>query len=270
MNIKKLITMVLVSIVALIWVIPFLWMLSASLQLSHPYLAVLIPNQFPNLDKFVDALSYASWGNLYLNTIIFTLGTLAGQLVTITLAGFVFAYFKFPGKNLIFYAFLVQLLIIPTVLIVPNMSTLQSVGLLDTLFGIMLPYFASAFGTFLMRQAFRSIPKEYIEAALMDGASLMQILRIILVPMVKPSLTAFSIVSISAHWNEYLWPLMVINSPSNQVLTVGFASFSKSAEAGADWGLVAAGALMIAAPLIIIFLLFQKTFIQSFGFSELK
>ncbi len=257
-------------LLAVFWLLPFIWMVTAALQTSYPQLAALLPRRMPDLGKFSEALSYVSWLTLYANTAIFTLGTLAGQLCTITLAGFAFAYFRFPGKHVLFYAFLVQLLIIPAVMIIPNMVTLRKLGLLDTLFGLMLPYFASAFGTFLMRQAFRSIPKEFIEAAIMDGANWFQILRHVLIPMVKPTLLAFSVVSITAHWNEYIWPLMVINSPDNHVLTVGFASFAKGAEAGADWGLIAAGTVMIAAPLIIMFLLFQRQFIQSFGFGELK
>ncbi len=254
----------------IVWFLPILWMLTAALQTSLPQLAVLIPNRWPELTKFLDALAFADWPTLYANTITFTMGTLAVQLVTITFAGYAFAYIDFPGKKWIFTLFLVQLLIVPTVLIVPNMITLRHLGLLDSLVGLMMPYFASAFGTFLMRQAFKSIPKEYMEAATMDGATWFQTLRFILIPMVRPSLIAFSIVSITAHWNEFLWPLMVLNSLDNQVLTVGFASFAKGAEAGADWGLVAAGALLICAPILALYLVFQKTFINSFSFGDLK
>ncbi len=254
----------------ILWFLPIIWMLTAALQTSLPQLAVLIPNRWPELTKFLDALAFADWPTLYANTIIFTMGTLVVQLVTITLAGYAFAYIDFPGKKWVFTLFLVQLLIVPTVLIVPNMITLRQLGLLDSLVGLMMPYFASAFGTFLMRQAFKSIPKEYMEAATMDGATWFQTLRFILIPMVRPSLIAFSIVSITAHWNEFLWPLMVLNSLDNQVLTVGFASFAKGAEAGADWGLVAAGALLICAPILALYLVFQKTFINSFSFGDLK
>ncbi len=254
----------------IIWFLPIVWMITAALQTSLPQLAVLIPNRLPELTKFMDALNFADWPTLYANTAIFTLGTLAVQLVTITLAGYAFAYVDFPAKKLFFTLFLVQLLVVPTVLIVPNMLTLRKLGLLDSLVGLMMPYFASAFGTFLMRQAFKSIPKEYMEAATMDGATWFQTLRFILIPMVRPSLIAFSIVSITSHWNEFLWPLMVINSLDNQVLTIGFASFAKGAEAGADWGLVAAGALLICAPILALYLVFQKTFINSFSFGDLK
>jgi sn-glycerol 3-phosphate transport system permease protein len=257
-------------LLAMLWAVPLLWMLSASLQLSLPYVANLVPNRAPSLDTFAAALRYARWGALYLNTLVFSGGVLVVQLVTVTLAGFAFAYCDFPAKKFLFALFLTQLLIIPAVLIVPNMITLNALGLLDSLTGLMLPYWASAFGTLLMRQTFRSIPRDFMEAAALDGASWFQTLRLVLLPMVRPSLLAFAIVSLATHWNEYIWPLMVINSPDKQVLTVGFASFARGAESGADWGLVAAGALLICLPLMVLFLVFQRRFISSFGFGELK
>jgi sn-glycerol 3-phosphate transport system permease protein len=260
----------LVCLLSLFWLTPLLWMLAASLHISFPHLASFIPSRFPSLGKFQEALRYADWAVLYANTVIFTGGTLLVQLVTITLAGYAFAYCEFTGKRILFLAFLAQLLIIPAVLIVPNMITLRKLGLLNSLPGIMMPYFASAFGTFLLRQAFRGIPRDFMEAAAMDGAGRLRVLIHVLAPMVRPQLIAFSVVSLAAHWNEYIWPLMVVNSPDKQVLTIGFASFAKGAEAGADWGLVAAGALLICAPLLLLFLIFQKRFISSFGFGELK
>jgi sn-glycerol 3-phosphate transport system permease protein len=255
---------------ALFWIGPLIWMLTASLHVSFPHLAALIPSRLPELGKFREALSYAAWGSLYLNTLLFAGGTLIVQLATVVLAGYAFAYHDFFCKKALFMAFLAQLLIIPAILVVPNMITLRKIGFLDSLVGVMMPYFASAFGVFLLRQAFRSIPRDFMEAAVMDGANWFQTLRHVLVPMARPSLLAFSIISLTFHWNEYLWPLMVINSPEKQVLTIGFASFAKGAEAGADWGLVAAGALLMCAPLLLLFLVFQRRFINSFSFGEIK
>ena len=119
----------------------------------------------------------------------------------------------------------------------------------------MAPYFASAFGTFLMRQAFQSIPRELEEAALMDGASWWQLIRYIYLPMAKPGLIAFAIVSVTAHWNEFLWPLMVINSPENRPLTVGLATFTRGAEGAQAWGVIAAGTFIVIAPLLVGFAL---------------
>jgi sn-glycerol 3-phosphate transport system permease protein len=176
----------------------------------------------------------------------------------------------FAGKEVLFYAFLLQLMLVPPILIVPNMSTLVALHLYDTLAGVMAPYFASAFGVFLMRQTFRNIPREYEEAALVDGATRLQIIVRVLLPLARPGLAAFAIVSITSHWNEFLWPLMATSSPSNQVLTVGLASFTSGAEAGSEWGVVAAGTFLVAAPLLVLFVLFQKQFVASFTYSGIK
>lgn len=161
------------------------------------------------------------------------------QLLTITTAGYVFACHEFRGKQTLFMLFLVQLMIMPVVMMVPNMMTLKSLGLLNTLTGVMMPYFTSAFGVFLMRRAFLAVPKELEEAALMEGCRWWQVLWRVLLPMCWPSVLAFATVSITYHWNEYLWPLMMLNDPDKQVLTVGLVSFALGAESGGQWGLSA-------------------------------
>ena len=140
-------------------------------------------------------------------------GVLAVQCVTVSLAGYAFARLRFPGRDFLFYAFLLQLMLVPPALIVPNLRTVVDLGLYDTLPGVMAPYFASAFGTFLMRQTFLALPRDFEEAAAIDGAPWWAIIWYVLLPMAKPGLVAFAIVSITAHWNEFLWPLMVINEP---------------------------------------------------------
>ena len=134
----------------------------------------------------------------------------------------------------------------------------------------MAPYFATAFGTFLMRQAFRAIPVELEEAALMDGARWWQLIRHVYLPLSKPALTAFAIISVTTHWNEFLWPLMVINAPDKRPLTVGLAAFTRGAEGAQAWGLIAAGTFLVIAPLLLAFALFQRRFVNSFMSSGLK
>jgi sn-glycerol 3-phosphate transport system permease protein len=197
-------------------------------------------------------------------------GILGVQLVTVSMAGYAFARLRFPGRDWVFSAFLLQLLLIPPLLIVPNLATLVSLHLYDKLLGIMTPYFASAFGVFLMRQTFRSIPRDFEEAAMLDGAGVAVLIRHVLLPLARPGLVAFAIVSVTAHWNEFLWPLMAVSSPKNQVLTVGLASFASGAEAGSAWGVIAAGTFLVAAPLLVLFLVFQRRFVSSFVFSGIK
>lgn len=258
--------------IAVLWLSPFLWMIAASMRTDSAGvdIASIIPKLPLSTYYYREALDSVEWLRLYLNTFIFTFGTLAVQLVTITMAGYAFAFGRFKGRDIIFNIFLVQLMLVPVVLMVPNMITLKSIGLLDTLLGVMAPYFASAFGTFLVRQAFRNVPREMEEAAQVEGASLFQTFFYVLIPAIWPSLLAFSIISVTSHWNEYLWPLMALNSPDKHVLTIGLVSFAMSAESGAEWGLIAAGTLMVCLPLMLAFITFQKQFLSSFGFTDFK
>jgi sn-glycerol 3-phosphate transport system permease protein len=258
---------------AMLWLVPFLWMLVASVRpqaFGGPGLASLLPDANPTLNNFMEAWAAADFPLYYLNTAIISFGILGVQLVTISLAGYAFARLEFPGKQVVFYLFLLQLMLVPVALIVPNLAMVARLGLYDTLLGVMAPYFASAFGTFLMRQSFRAIPRELEDAALVDGASVLQRIRYIYVPLSLPAFLAFAIVSVTAHWNEFLWPLMVINSPEKRPLTVGLAAFTLGQEGAQAWGVIAAGTLLVIAPLLIGFLLFQRRFINSFVTSGIK
>ena len=258
---------------AALWAIPFAWMVVASLRPGDAGaldIASITPTGPFSLANFTDAWASGHFPLWYLNTVLLCGGILAVQCVTISLAGYAFARLRFRYRETLFYLFLLQLMLVPPILIVPNMTTLITLHLYDTLFGVMAPYFASAFGVFLMRQTFRTIPREYEEAALVDGASRLAIIFRVLLPLARPGLIAFAIVSVTAHWNEFLWPLMATSSPSTQVLTVGLASFTSGAEAGSEWGVIAAGTFFVAAPLLVIFVLFQRRFISSFTFSGIK
>lgn len=259
--------------VVFLWSTPILWMLLASVRpesFGSLDMASLLPDTVPTGDQFQYALEDGDWLVWFTNSTILVLGTLAVQLVTISLAGYAFARMAFPGKDWLFYFFLLQLMLAPPVLIVPNLTTLVQLGLYDTLVGVMAPYWGSAFGTFLMRQTFRAIPRDFEEAALIDGASWGQILWFVLLPLARPGMIAFAIVSVVFHWNEYLWPLMVISDPDKMVLTVGLVSFALGAEGASDWGLIAAGTLLVVAPLAVAFVAFQRQFVNSFMSTGIK
>jgi sn-glycerol 3-phosphate transport system permease protein len=263
----------LMLVVVFLWSTPFLWTLVASFRPDSSggiHMASLVPDYTPTFTHFIEAFESGDFALYYLNTAIVAFGILAVQIVTISLAGYAFARLDFPGRDIIFYVFLLQLMLVPPILIVPNLRMIVDLGLYNTLLGVMLPYFASAFGTFLMRQTFRQIPRDFEEASYIDGAHWWQTLWHVLLPMAKPGLVAFSLVSLMAHWNEFLWPLMVLNEPSKQTLTVGLASFALGTEGGKEWGLLAAGTLLVMLPLLALFALFQRQFINSFMFSGLK
>jgi sn-glycerol 3-phosphate transport system permease protein len=270
---RRSLPLLLLCAAALLWAIPFAWMAVASLRpggAGAADMASLLPAGPFALTNFAEAGSSGHFPLWYLNTVLVCGGILGVQCVTVSLAGYAFARLRFRYRETLFYIFLLQLMLVPPILIVPNMTTLIALHLYDTLPGIMAPYCASAFGVFLMRQTFRTIPRDYEEAALVDGASRLAIIFRVLLPLARPGLVAFAIVSVTTHWNEFLWPLMATSSPSNQVLTVGLASFTSGAEAGSDWGVVAAGTFFVAAPLLLIFLLFRRRFVSSFTFSGIK
>lgn len=222
------------------------------------------------LDNFELALRSAPFGLLYWNTFLYTFGLLAVQLVVVTLAGYALTRLRFRGQETIFYLIFFQLFLPPVALILPNFFLIKELGLADTLVGLALPYVASATGVFLLRQGFKSIPREFDDAAEVDGASRLQTLWHVLLPMIRPHLAAFALVSVVYHWNEFLWPLIATSSPDKRILAVGLASFTRSAESGAEWGLIAAGAVLVAAPLIALFVAFQDFFVRSFSQSGLK
>jgi len=259
--------------VAFVWAAPFMWMFVASIRpegFGGLRMASIWPDFTPTLDNFALAWESADFLLYYFNTVLLVGGILIVQMVTIMLAGYAFARLDFPFKDAIFYAFLMQLMLVPPILIVPNLSTLVTIGLNDNLIGVMAPYFASAFGVFLMRQSFKSLPKDYEDAAIIDGCAWYQLIWHVLLPLSRPALVAFGIVSVVFHWNEFLWPLMVISSPEKQVLTVGLASFTLGAEGASEWGLIAAGTVLVALPLLVTFVAFQRQFVNSFVSSGIK
>jgi sn-glycerol 3-phosphate transport system permease protein len=188
---------------------------------------------------------------------------LAAQLVIGTLAAYAFARYAFFGREVVFMLVLVQLMIMPDVLIVENYRTMSALGILDSIPAIGLPYMASAFGIFLLRQTFKTIPRELDEAARVEGAGALQVLWKVYVPLARPVYVAYGLVSVSYHWNNFLWPIIVTNTVGSRPLTVGLQVFS-STDQGIDWSIITAATLMTSAPLLIAFLLFQRQFVQSF------
>jgi sn-glycerol 3-phosphate transport system permease protein len=221
------------------------------------------------LDNFARAWIAAPFPRYFLNTAILVTLILVCQLVLGTLAAFAFARYSFPGRDLAFALVLAQLMIMPDALLVENYKTMGKLGLIDSIPGIALPYIASAFGIFLLRQTFKSIPKELDDAARVEGASALQTLLKVYVPLAKPIYLAYGLVSVSTHWNNFLWPLIITNSVHARPLTVGLQIFSNS-DQGIDWSIICAATLLTTAPLLGGFLLFQRQFVQSFMRAGIK
>ena len=221
------------------------------------------------LENFEKAWQAAPFARYFVNTVTLVTMILAAQLVLVTLAAYAFARFEFPGRDVLFALVLVQLMVMPDVLLVENYRTMTALGIKDTILAIGLPYFASAFGIFLLRQTFKTIPKELDEAARVEGCSPLATLWKVYVPLARPTYLAFALVSVSYHWNNFLWPLIITNSVESRPVTVGLQVFSAT-DQGIDWSIINAATLLSAGPLLIAFLLFQRQFVQSFMRAGIK
>jgi len=255
-----------------IWVVPLWWTVITAIRPVSETLS-LTPQWItrrPTWENFARAFELAPWGRYYLNTFQVVIGTFLIQMVTIIPAAYAFARLRFPGRDLLFYVLLVQLMLPAAALIFPNYTTIKTLGLVDTKIALMLPYAASAFGTFLLRQAFRTVPQELEDAALIDGCNWLGLVRHVYLPLIKPVFIAFALNSIIYHWNEFLWPLVVINSPGKRTLTLGLAMAFKSQETGFDWPLMTATLLIVIAPLLMLFVVFQRWFIRIYAQSGIK
>ncbi len=255
---------------AILCLIPLVWLVRTAFVPKELELDMLAVGWVPTFSNITRIWGMAMWGNYYINTLIVVAGVLAAQFVTITMAGYAFARLNFYGKNTLFILFLTQIMIAADVLILPNYMTISRMGLNDTLLGAMLPFFASAMGTFLMRQTIKTIPFELEEAARIDGCSLFKMIIRIYLPLLVPCYIAHGLIAASYQWNNFLWPLIVINKPSKRLLTVGLAIFAQASEIGALWSDTCAATLLTVAPLLILFLFFQRRFIESFAHSGIK
>ena len=255
-------------ILALVWVSPLLYAFWAAF---HPQeyainFEILAPL---TLSNFAEAWEQAPFARYFLNTFLIVSSILIVQFIVCTLAAYAFARYEFFGNKILFAIILVQLMIVPEVLIVENYNIMSKLNLVDTVLGVGLPYMASAFGIFLLRQTFKSIPKELEEAARIEGCKLFGILLRVYVPLAKPTYLAYGLVSVSYHWNNFLWPLVITNSVNTRPLTVGLAIFG-APESGVNWSIISAATLLSVSPLLLGFILFQKQFIQSFMFAGIK
>ncbi len=253
---------------ALVWVLPLAYAIWTAF---HPAAYEAHFDLFAplTLENFAKAWQAAPFARYFLNTFMLVTAILIGQFVLCTLAAYAFARFQFPGRNILFALVLVQLLVMPDILIVENYKLIRELNLIDTIPAIALPYIASGFGIFLLRQTFMSVPKELEEAAQIEGVSTLGILMKVYVPLAIPTYLAYGLVSVSHHWNNFLWPLIVTNSVETRPVTVGLSIFA-SIDSGVEWSVINAATLMTSGPLLIAFLLFQRQFVQSFMRAGIK
>jgi sn-glycerol 3-phosphate transport system permease protein len=256
---------------ALLWLGPLVWILLTSLKTRTEVFdpdAGFLP-AILNVANYPATLAVAPFGTYLVNSILVTGSILIGQLVTITLAAYAFARLEFPFKRVLFTLFLLQVMFPIYAIFLTNFITLRELDLINTLPAMIVPFVASGYGTFMLRQSFRQVPSELSDAARLDGCGHLGILWHVYLPLVQPTLVAFGIISVVTHWNDYMWPLLVTNSDEVRTLPIGLGLLAKS-DSGADWTRLMAGTTIVVSPLLLAFVIFQRRFIDSFMHTGVK
>jgi sn-glycerol 3-phosphate transport system permease protein len=254
------------AVVVLLIGIPIYWMLSGSVKTNqqiNTYPPIWFPSD-PRWANYRDAWNLAPFDRFFINSVVTTFFGSGLELVNATLSAYALVFLRFPKKNLIFILLLAALMIPNQVTIIPNYLTMSDVfgrSWINTYQGIILPGISVAFGTFLLRQAFMGLPREVIDAARVDGAGHFRLLLQIVIPMAKPVLITFALISLVAKWNDYLWPLIVTNQDRMRTLAVGI-SYLYNPETETRWGPLMAATFFVMAPIVVIYIWAQRHIIE--------
>jgi multiple sugar transport system permease protein len=262
---------VVVTGLALAVMLPFFWMLITSLK-SQTEVFAYPPTWIPKVPQWLNYLevwTQAPFGRYFLNSTIVALAVTVGQLTACTLAAFAFARMNFKGKNAMFLVFLSTTMISSQVTLVPSYLIMRSLNWIDHYQALIIPFLANAFGVFMIRQSFRTIPRELEEAAKLDGCGRFRFLVQILLPLSTPILASQALFAFMGNWNSYLWPLIVTNRDTMRTVQIGLRYFVSS-EGGTQWGVYMASAVVVSLPVILVYFLVQKTFVESMASSGLK
>jgi multiple sugar transport system permease protein len=254
---------------AAVMLAPFFWMITTALKSANqvhqaPY---IIPVHF-HWRNFIDAWRADNFARYYLNSFVMAIAITAGQLTFASLAGYAFARLRFPGRTLLFWIVLVTMMVPVYVTLIPSYLVVKSFGWLDSYPALIVPRLVSAFGIFLMRQHYLTIPRDLEESALLDGASRLRIWAGIFVPLSGPAMATLSIFSFLFAWNDFLWPLIVTTSPNMRTIQIGLAMFT--GKYGTQWTLLMAGAVTATIPALIVFMIGQRWFVRGIVTTGIK
>jgi multiple sugar transport system permease protein len=257
------------TVAAVLTLVPILWAVRVSFfpaeDLFSPEFR-LLPSRWIGFENYMRALSATPLLRYLLNGAIVCAAIVVCQLAIAIPCAYGLAKFDFRGRRLVWILVLVGLIVPPAALALPLFVMAAETGLVDTYAGLILPWTISALGIFLLRQAFLQVPNEVIEAARLDGLDELEILVRVLVPMASPAIGALIMISLVAHWNDLLWPSVAITSGSKATPPFGVMLFQVQ-ELGSDYGPLMAGAIMIAAPLLLVFLLTQRRFFDGLAWT---
>ncbi len=255
---------------AITMIVPFIWSVVTSLKsaeniFSHSAFWIQFPPDFSAYKQIWERIPLLLYAG---NTLKVAFIVSVGQLATSSLAGYAFARLKFPGRDKLFFVYIATMMIPGMVLLIPNFVVMRNLGAINTHWALILSAVGSAFGTFLMRQFFLSFPSELEDAAKLDGCNPFMFYWHILLPNSKPILTTLGLMAFQNIWNDFQWPLIVLNDDSKRTLQLGLSYLMS--EYYTDWTLLMAGAIITLLPIILLFFAVQKYFVQSFKFTGLK
>jgi multiple sugar transport system permease protein len=255
---------------AVVTLLPLIWMVSASFKPLSKIMIIpptMIPKA-PTFDNYMQVFRQFPFGRYFVNSVVVAVVVVLCIVLTSALAGYSLAKFNLPGGNFIFHIFLSSLMVPFQTRMIPLYRMMVSFRMIDTLGGVMFPWLVDAFGIFLMRQFISTIPNDLIEAARIDGASELYIFTNIVLPLSKQGLSALAIFALTANWEEFLWPLIVSTSDASRTLPVGLQNFAEQYGTNLHWQM--AGSVVAIAPMIIIFLILQRQFIEGMPMTGLK
>jgi multiple sugar transport system permease protein len=255
---------------AAVMLLPLLWMLVVSLetpQQAQQFPPVLFPSN-PQFHNYPDAFNAVPFGHFFINSLLYSLATVAGNLLFCSLAAYAFARMRFRGSRVLFVVLLATLMVPFQVILIPTFLIVKQLGLVDSVGGLIVPNLCSAFGIFLLRQFFTTLPIELEEAARIDGTSRLGILFKIVLPLSLPALATLGIIQFMWSWNDFLWPLIIINTDTHAPLQLGLSMFQGAHST--QWNLLMAATVMSQIPMLLVFLFAQRWFIQSIAFTGLK
>ncbi|WP_454112107.1 carbohydrate ABC transporter permease [Microbacterium aurum] len=261
---------VILGIAAALMVVPFVWQILTAFKTSNE-VASLPPTIIPatptltGFETFFDGVPF--WLQFSVSAMSLVLRVI-GQVLVAALAGYAFARLRFPGRNVLFALFVLMLMVPSQLFLLGQFDVIKGLGLLNTIPALAIPGMFSAFGTFLMRQAFSTMPKDYEEAARLDGAGTLRVFWSVMLPMARPMLAALAVLTSLYSWNDLLWPLIVTPAGDNRPLTVGLASMQ--GQFGTNYPALMAGALVCTLPLVIVFIVLQRQFFAGIASSGLK
>jgi multiple sugar transport system permease protein len=264
-------SLVVMIVVGITFLLPFFWMVSTSVKIKADIFCVppkWIPSQL-RFQNYTDALGYFPFLRYFLNTVTITVFSTLGWLLSSALVAYGFARLRFPGRNVLFYVLLSTMMLPAQVTMVPLFVIFRTLGWVDTFYPLIVPaYFGSPFFIFLLRQYFLGIPQELIDAARIDGSSELGIFSRVILPLSKPALTAVAIFGLMYGWNDFLGPLIYLNSEKSKTVALGLDAFRTFY--GTDWqGLMSISTLMVI-PMVVIFFFAQKYFVRGIALTGMK